>query len=386
MRTANLFSIIRPVDTEKKLLLLGESAASDVAGANDRGPCERRGIEEFIYPARLPGGRVLRQFKVLLDNACHFSCAYCAQRAGRDTPRTRFTPEELAGLFDSLVRRGAVDGLFLSSGVGARPVATMDRMLAAVEIIRRRFGFAGFVHLKILPGAERAQVDRAAELADRLSINLEAPSATYLSSLSAQKDLEGDILRRVGWIASAIRERRARARSHTTQFVVGAGSERDLDILSMSARLYREQGLGRAYYSAFRPVPDTPLQDRPATPSIRQHRLYQADFLLRCYGFSPAELLLDPDGNLDGASDPKLVWACAHPERFPVEITRAGREELLRVPGFGAKTVRRILAARRQAGLRDFHDLARLAPLARKAAPFVLIRGRACKTQLSWDL
>lgn len=374
------------MDTEKKLTILGEHASQDVAGATDFSECRRKDIGEFIYPARLPGGKVLRQLKVLLDNACPYSCAYCAQRAGRDTPRTRFTPEELSRMFAALVERGAVDGLFLSSGIGASPVTTMDRMLAAVEIIRRRYGFQGFVHLKILPGAEPAQIERAAELADRLSINLEAPSAAHLAALSSQKDLEGDILRRMAWIFRAIGARKARARSHTTQFVVGAGEERDRDLLFAAWRLYRELSLGRAYYSAFRPISGTPLAQRPRTPALRQHRLYQADFLMRRYGFSPTELVLDPAGNLDGESDPKTLWARNHPERFPVEVNRAHSADLLRVPGFGERTVRRIIEARKIQPIRNLADLARLAPLAQKAAPFILIRGKKARAQLDLGL
>ncbi|NMB76693.1 MAG: putative DNA modification/repair radical SAM protein [Myxococcales bacterium] len=374
------------MDTDRKLEILGESASQDVAGATDRPECRRKDIGEFIYPAQLSGGRVLRQLKVLLDNACPFSCAYCAQRAGRDTPRTRFTPEELSRLFASLVERGAVDGLFLSSGIGRSPVATMDRMLATVEIIRRRYDFQGFVHLKILPGAEPAQIERAAELADRLSINLEAPSAAYLSRLSAQKDLPGDILRRMSWISTAVRARRARARSHTTQFVIGAGEESDREVLGAAWRLYRQYSLGRAYYSAFRPIPGTPLEDRPRAPLLRQHRLYQADFLLRHYGFSPHELVVEDSGNLAAGGDPKLLWACAHPELFPVEVNRAPRELLLRVPGFGERTVRRIIEARKIQPIRDLAELARLAPLAQKAAPFLLIRGKAARAQLDLGL
>jgi predicted DNA-binding helix-hairpin-helix protein len=329
----------------------------------------------------LPDGGTLRQLKVLLDNACPNDCRYCAQRAGRKTPRDRFTPEELAGTFDQLRRAGKVDALFLSSGLGGNPVRTMDRMLATVELIRKRYAFQGFVHLKILPGAENAQIERASQLAQRLSINLEAPTGSRLQVLSGSKDPQ-EVLQRMGWIASALRHPGGRVRSHTTQFVVGAAGESDTEILSTAAKLYREYALSRAYYSAFRPVPDTPLEDHPPVSPLRQHRLYQADFLMRRYGFLAGELPFDPDGNLPQDADPKLRWAQRHPERFPLEINRAEREELMRVPGLGAKSVARILAARSKGPIRDATALGALTGAARKAAPYLLFSGRFHGRQL----
>jgi predicted DNA-binding helix-hairpin-helix protein len=370
------------VDATGKLRLLGEQSGFDLAGARDGAPsADCRARDPFVYNALLPGGGALRQLKVLLDNACPNDCAYCAQRAGRDTPRDRFSPEELAKLFDALIRADRVDALFLSSGLGGNAVRTMDRMLAAAELVRRG-GFAGFIHLKILPGAELAQVERAAQLAQRLSINLEVPDDARLQALSGRKSLQGDILQRLEWIARVVVGRRALARSHTTQFVVGAAGESDAEILAVAERLYRDLGLGRAYYSAFAPVPGTPLEHHPPAAPLRQHRLYQADFLMRRYGFSGREIPMDADGRLDLDEDPKTLWARRHPEHFPVDVVRADREELLRVPGLGPLSVSRILAARGSGGIRDLAQLLRITSRARQSAPYLVFGGRRPAGQL----
>ncbi|HOX42705.1 MAG TPA: radical SAM protein [Myxococcota bacterium] len=369
------------MEIRRKLELLTGQADVEAEGeaqAADRGSAQGG----FIYRAVHPSGRPVAMLKTLLDNACTGDCGYCAQRAGRDTCRTRFAPEELARLFAELVRAGRAEALFLSSGLGSDPIRTMDRMLAAVELVRTRHAFQGFVHLKILPGVERSQVVRAAALADRLSINLEAPTPARLRALSGGKQLSADILTRVGWIADEVRARRGRARGHTTQLVVGPAGETDAELLGAAARMYRRHGASRVYYSAFRPVPGTPLEDRPAAPARRQLRLYQADFLLRRYGFEEDDMALDPAGNLPLDEDPKTAWARRHPERFPLEVNRADREELLQVPGLGPLAVERILAARRASPIRSLEDLRRLSLRAERAAPFLLFEGRPAMRQL----
>ncbi|MBC7225507.1 MAG: radical SAM protein, partial [Anaerolineae bacterium] len=324
------------MDTEVKLALLGAGAQHDLCGAEGRRAAapRRRDLTQCVTHALMPGGRRIRLLKILLSSVCRNDCAYCAFRAARDVPRAAFAPEELAHCFHQMWQAGLVDGLFLSSGVGLDPVREMDRMLATVEILRQRLGFRGYVHLKILPGAEEAQVERAAALADRISTNLEAPTPQRLARLSRAKAFQEQLLRA---LEAASRQARAAARpkpvSVTSQFVVGAADETDWELLCTAHTLYRGLGLARIYYSPFRPIPDTPLEGHAPTPLLREHRLYQADSLLRLYGFGAEDLVFDAGGNLPLDRDPKLAWALAHPQHFPVEVNRAGRHLLLRVPG-----------------------------------------------------
>jgi len=366
--------------TPDKLILLSQQAQFDLACAcGDTG--RRRGPDDrWIYPAVMDG-RTVYMLKVLMDNSCSGDCAYCAQRAGRDTARDRFSPQELAVLFDQLVRARKVEALFLSSGLGGSPVRSMDRMLAAVEIIRRRYHFRGFVHLKILPGAQKEQVLQAARLAQRISLNLEAPADHHLKSLSAGKDFRSQ-MELMGWIREAVEREDTLARAHTTQFVVGAAEEKDRELVELVGRLYREQKLARAYFSAFQPVPNTPLENRPPAPLMREHRLYQVDFLLRKYHFRVEEIPFDREGQLSLTEDPKTLWASAHPDFFPLEVNRASAEELLRVPGLGPVRVRRIIQARRQGVIWQSEQLRRLGVNLKISAPFLLLRGRPAGGQL----
>ena len=258
----------------------------------------------------------------------------------------------------------------------------MERMIAAVEIVRRRYAFRGYVHLKILPGASRATVERATQVATRVSLNLEAPNPERLAALSLTKGFESDLLQRMWWAREFMLQQGNAPAGQTTQFVVGAAGEADREILATTARLYRELGLQRAYYSAFQPVPRTPLENLPPASPLREHRLYQGDFLLHQYGFGEEELVYDARGNLPLEADPKQAWAQAHPEWFPLEVNCADREALLRVPGIGPKTAARIIAARRQHRVRDLETLRRLGVVAQRAAPYVLLDGHLPPVQL----
>lgn len=368
------------LDTDRKLELLGDAARFDAgedalvasprrrAGAIDLGRC--------ISAAQRSGGRPVRLLKVLQTSVCENNCRYCAFRRDRDIRRSAFRPDELASAFMELFRAGQVEGLFLSSGLARNPGATMDQMIATVDLLRRRHGFRGYVHLKILPSAERAALERAIKLATRVSINLEAPSAERLAVLSGEKKF-ADLEARLGWAHELRQAAPVAPGGITTQYVVGAAGETDSELLATSHRLYRDVGLARAYYSGFGPVPDTPLEGQPATPARRELRLYQADFLLRDYGFAPDELTLDQAGNLPGGADPKLAWAEAHPEAFPVEVNRADRSTLLRIPGIGPRSANALVAARRQGAIRDLSQLRALGIAASRAAPFVLLGGRS---------
>ena len=377
------------MDLMQKVETLGEAAQYDLCGATVSTDHRRRDrFDRSVYPASLPNGKRIRVLKVLQTNICEKRCGYCGIRASRDVPRASFEPEELARAFDRIHRAGIVDGLFLSSGVCHGADRAQDRMIATVELIRQRYDFTGYVHLKILPGASEAHIERAVQLAQRVSVNLEAPNPERLAVIAPHKDYFRELSEPMHFARRLIDESGGRLApaGQSTQFVVGAAGEPDREILSTSARLYGELGLARAYYLAFNPVPGTPLDGLPPTPKWREHRLYQADWLLRFYGFTYDDLVFDPQGNLLREIDPKLMHARSHPERFPVEVNRASRQALLHVPGLGPRSVARILRWRRQGTLRDLEHLKKAGAVAERAAPYVLLDGKRPPHQLTyWD-
>ena len=335
------------------------------------------------------GGKTVRLLKAMLTTACERDCLYCSFRAGQDCRRETFKPDEMARLYARIHRAGLVDGLFLSTGILKGGANTQDRLLDTAEILRGRLGYRGYLHLKIMPGAERGQVRRAMQLADRVSVNLEAPNPGRLERLAPHKGFEEELVAPLRWVNELRHEMdegsawRGRMPSSATQFVVGAAGETDLEILSTSERLLRSFGLTRVYYMAFNPVQGTPLENHPAEDPIREHRLYQASFLIRDYGFDLEDLPFGGDGRLPLERDPKQGYAEAHLRHRPVELSLAGRDELLRVPGIGPRGAEAILRARREAdGLRDLRDLRRLGIVAERAAPWVTLRGRAAPIQL----
>lgn len=376
------------MDVHQKIQTLGESAQYDLCNACGASTRERDDLGRWIYPTALPNGNTVRVLKVLLTNVCEKNCYYCCVRASHDVPRTSFTPEELALAFDRMHRADLVDGVFLSSAVCAGANRTMDRMIDCVELIRTKYEFSGYVHLKLLPGVSEAHVERALQLAHRVSINLEAPSAERLEVIAPTKNYFDELTKPMRVAKRLMDESGGRLApaGQTTQFVVGAAGEPDQEILSTTARLYRDLDLRRAYFSAFQPVPGTPLDSLEPTPAWREHRLYQADWLLRFYDFTFDDLIFDAGGNLPRKSDPKMMYAHAHPELFPVEVNRASRQELLRVPGMGPKSVGRVLQWRRQGSLREIGDLGKAGAVAGRAAPFVLLDGKRPPHQLPlWE-
>lgn len=383
-------------DLHDRVWLLSEASQYDVClEAGQPMPLVQPGGHLRLPPSFVPerhisyvnaGGRRMPVLKILQTSACEKDCFYCPFRAGRDFRRASLSPDELAYAFDQMARAGLVEGLFLSSGI-VGTARTMDRMIATVELLRRKYGFRGYIHLKLLPDAEPAHIERAIALADRVSVNLEAPNPQRLARLAPHKEFTHSLVETLQRAAQMIREAqqegRPVARAGTvTQFVVGPAGESDRELLSTTQSLYDAKALTRAYYSAFSPVPDTPLEDVAPTSLLREYRLYQGDFLLRYYGFRAEELIYDEVGNLRLDRDPKLAWALAHPDRFPIEVNRAGRFQLLRVPGIGPRAADRILAARRQGIIRDLGQLRRLGVDIRRAAPFVLTAGRAPAVQL----
>jgi putative DNA modification/repair radical SAM protein len=365
------------VDALQKIQTLSRSAQYDLACACG-GTGRVRGIDDrWIYPAALPDGQSIFLLKVLLSNACANDCRYCVNRASHAFRRTTFSADELAGLFVRLWEGGRVGGLFLSSGIVGGSDRTMERMIKTVEILRLRHRFRGYVHLKILPGAGYSLVERAVQLATRVSVNLEAPSGDRLNRIATGKDFQRDLLLRMQWVRELIANRSGTgSRSQTTQFVVGATDETDQEILQQTDQLYCGMDLARVYFSAFQPIPGTPLEDHSPAPSLREHRLYQADFLLRRYGFRFAELIFDRAGNLPESVDPKTIWARGHPEFFPLEINRASRAQLLRVPGIGPASARKIVSERAANRFHRLEELRGMGVWTRRAAPFLLINGR----------
>ncbi len=337
----------------------------------------RKGIPACIANVVTPKG-TMPVMKTMLTTACERDCHYCPFRAGRSqTRRMTFQPDELAKAFDELQRRKLVDGLFLSSGIIKGGVATQDRIIDTAEIIRKRYGYRGYIHLKIMPGAERDQIHRSMQLADRVSINLEGPTAERLQALAPKKEFFAEMLGRLLWAGELRREAEGRLASIATQFVVGAVGDTDLELLTMSERLLRQVGLSRTYYSAFTPVPHTPMENIAPTPPRREFRLYQSSFLLRDYSWDVEELPFRHDGNLPLNLDPKQAWAEANLRHTPIELMKAERRQLLRVPAIGPRAVEAILAARQQVRLTELAQLRSLGIRApERAAPFITLDGR----------
>jgi predicted DNA-binding helix-hairpin-helix protein len=309
-------------------------------------------------------------------------CHYCPFRAGRSYRRVRFQPEELVRTFESLYQKGVVEGLFLSTGILNGGVRTQDRLLDAAEILRTRKRYGGYLHLKIMPGAEKAQVLRAMQLADRVSVNLEAPNEHRLAKLAPSKHFQQQLLQPLQWITEIRASRnpqeawRGRWPSTTTQFVVGAAQETDVEILSTVRSLLAQPGFQRAYFEAFRPVAGTPLEAHPPEDPRRQQRLYQASFLLRDYGFDIEELPFTEGGHLPRDVDPKTAYAAACLGDQPIEINQADKAALLRVPGVGPRGAAAILRARKDRRFSDLSQLSKLGILSERAAPYITLAGK----------
>ncbi len=336
-----------------------------------------------IRPLRMPGGGLSKLMRIMQTNACSLSCGYCPTFCGGKVRRVSLSPEEAAGAFMQAHRTGAADGLFLTSGVPGRPQRAMDRMLATVDILRRREGFAGYVHLKMLPGADEDQVREAVRLSNRVSINLEGPTDAAVRRLARDKNFSGDLLPKLKLAGRLSRQARLEKRPEqaapagtTTQFVVGSQGETDRELLGLVSGLERQGLLHHAHFSAFQPVAGTPMEGVARVPVEREFRLYQAEHLLRQYGFTIDDLVFEEDGHLSLDRDPKTARAISRPAEFPVDLLRASREELLRVPGIGPRAADRLLAVRRGTVLRGTGDLERLGIDARRGAYFMSLGGR----------
>ena len=334
-----------------------------------------------ITEVALPGGKKMKVLKTMLTTACERNCHYCPFRAGRKMRRETFKPEEMARTFISIYQAGAVEGLFVSSGILKGGVTTQDKLIDTAEILRNKLNYRGYMHLKIMPGAEKDQLRRAMQLADRVSVNLEAANPGRLPALAPMKKFADELLAPLKW-AEEIRQQEiprtwnGRWASTITQFVVGASGESDLELISTSEYLYKQLKLKRAYFSAFVPIEDTPLENHPAENPWRQHRLYQASFLIRDYGWGMEELPFEQSGRLPLNKDPKTAWAEQTLLHKPIELNKATREELMMVPGIGPKGADGILRTRKQHKLKSLDDLQKIGIVSKRAAPFVLIDGK----------
>ena len=382
------------MDLMEKLEILADSAKYDVActssGVNRPGRPGALGssVAAGICHAFTPDGRCVSLLKVLYSNVCSYDCSYCVNRRSNDRPRASFTSRELAELTVGFYRRNYIEGLFLSSAVLGTPDRTMELMIEALRILREEYHFNGYIHAKTIPGADPLLVEKIGRLADRLSVNIELPSETILTTLAPDKKKTA-ILRPMGQIAvQSAQSRREMVlyrgakpfapAGQSTQMIIGATPETDRHIMELTEGLYKKYSLKRVFYSAYLPVvADARLPAlHTAPPLLREHRLYQADWLLRYYSFTAGELLTDEEPNFDPYLDPKCTWAVRHPGFFPVEVNTATKEELLRVPGIGPKSALRILQARRVQNL-GMAELKRIGVVLKRAQYFITCRGKA---------
>ena len=383
------------MDLLEKLTVLTDAAKYDAA-------CTSSGVRRGFQPGKIGNttssiagcchsfsadGRCITLLKVLMTNSCVYDCRYCVNRRSNDTRRAAFTPKELAELTIQFYRRNYIEGLFLSSGVLRSPDYTTEQMIEALRILREDYGFNGYIHAKAIPGTSPELVYRLGLLADRLSVNIELPSEQGLRSLAPDKSRSA-ILRPMGLIRDQARQSKSELAKYkhapafapagqSTQLIVGATQDTDRHILHLTESLYAKYRLKRVFYSAYVPIVESSLLPSLDTkpPLLREHRLYQADWLLRFYGFRAEELLDEQHPDFNPRIDPKCFWAICHPEQFPVEIMRAEYETLLRVPGIGPVSARRIVSARRVSHLR-YEDLSRLGVVLKRAQFFITCGGR----------
>lgn len=383
------------MDIAQKLSILTDAAKYDAA-------CTSSGVRRASCPGMIGNttssiagcchsfssdGRCITLLKVLMSNACCYDCAYCVNRRSNDTPRASFTPRELAELTIEFYRRNYIEGLFLSSGVLRSPDYTTEQMIAALRMLRQEYRFNGYIHAKAIPGTSPELVHQLGLLADRLSVNIELPSQQGLQTLAPDKTKEA-ILRPMGQIRDTVRENKRELVKYkhapsfapagqSTQLIVGATADSDRHILHLTESLYGKYRLKRVFYSAYVPVVASSLLPSLDTkpPLLREHRLYQADWLLRFYGFRAQELLDEDHPDFNPYLDPKAHWALGHLEEFPVDILTADIETLLRVPGIGPVSAKRIISARRSTYIR-FEDLQKLGVVMKRAQFFITCGGR----------
>lgn len=353
-------------------------------GRANRERFQSRRLADCITQVSTPTGKK-PILKTMLTTACERNCFYCPFRAGRGKmKRMTISPDDLARAFDTLARAGQVDGMFLSSGIIKGSVTTQDKLIDTVEIVRKKYGYRGYIHLKIMPGVEYDQLFRSMQIADRVSVNLEAPTQARLAALAPKKDFDAELLKMLHLAEQIRRDHPERKLASTvTQFVVGAVGDTDVELLSLTNNLYRRLHLARTYFSSFSPVEQTPLENVAPSDPRREFRLYQSSFLLRDYNWEVEDLPFQQDSNLPLDVDPKRAYADIHLRHNPVDLMTADREQLLRVPNVGPKGADAIIRARRHTHLTDLAQLRKLnirAP--EQSAPYILLDGKSPPVQL----
>jgi len=378
-----MVGIVSKPNVREKLEILTTEAQYDLACAcsTSREESRKRGSGgNWIYPVTLPNGGTSVLFKTLISNVCTNDCKYCPLRGGKDICRCSLSAEETAKVFLDYYRRREVFGLFLSSGVCGAADAAMENLNKVGRILRKKHGFRGYIHLKVMPGASDAAIEEALSLSNTVSVNIETPGAENLAKISDKKDYISDIIRPIKLISKLTgRGMKYERVNQTTQFIVGAAGESDAEIVKYMWGLYDRLKMHRLYFSAYQKgLGDASIAaeqistEQPGDVFVREHRLYQVDFLMRRYGFKASDIFFGENGNLSLAQDPKEVWAQRHPEAFPVNVNRASKWQLLRVPGLGPITVKRILQERRNQRIRRIEDVGKVGVRLRKANEYLI--------------
>jgi predicted DNA-binding helix-hairpin-helix protein len=369
------------MDTHAKLQLLSDASQYDLACACGTGSSDRRhrgNDGAWLYPVSLPGGGYSVMLKTLMSNVCVNDCGYCPYRSDTDNPRCTISPDDMAKLYLDYVQQKKVFGLFLSSGVVGTPDRTMEMLNDTARILRTTHKYKGFIHLKVIPGASDGAIEDAMGLASAVSINIEAPGEQRFNKLSVRKNYLQDIIRPLQQISALSEQSRFSKVKKTTQFIVGASDETDSEIVRYTAGLYNKLKLNRVYFSSYqRGLGDSRIPGekqelkRVDQGFVREHRLYQVDFLLRQYGFNESDIFFDGDNNLSLDIDPKRTWAQRHPEYYPVNVNRADKQSLLRIPGIGPETVKKIITLRKQSRICRVDSLPMVRKYREEAAAYV---------------
>lgn len=358
----------------EKMKVLTDSAQYDLCDYVNHQKSSQKNLPG-IYHATGANGCEIPLFKTLLTNKCKNDCKYCINQSKRNFTRLELEPDLLARVFLDYYNRGLVNGLFLSSGIDKDEDATMEKTIETIRILRKNYGYDDYIHLKIVPGASRDSIKRAMGLANRVSINIEAATASGLAELSSTKDYNKDILKRLSWINSIEKHKSTYPNStHTTQLIVGANNETDKEILTRMSKIYKKSNLKRTYFSAFSPVEETEFKDKEPCDVGRTNKLYNADSLLNSYKYNVRELVFDDDDRLDLTQDPKILAANSM-DIFPVEINRSTYRELIRVPGIGTKSARKIINIRKKQPFTSKEDLKKLGVAVNRAEPYIKIKG-----------
>lgn len=372
----------------EKLHLLSEASIWEAGEEGCRSGYHPTRDDIILTRASLPNGKTTTLLKSLLTSACENNCFYCPMRAGRDFRRATYKPDEFARMVVNLTKAGLIQGVFLSSGMVKGGIHTQDQLIDTAHILRFKLGYRGYLHLKIMPGAQYEQILASMYLADRVSINLEAPNAEHLKNLAPQKDFLNQLFSPIKTI-SEIRQSpptprnwKSRWPTSCTQFVLGGAGETDQELLQTTQSLHRQYQLSRAYFSAFTPQPNTPMADHMPVSFRRENRLYQADYLIRDYGFNQEELVYDQHGFLPENQDPKWAWANQHLRDKPVELNQASPLELMRVPGIGPKSAQMITQVRVFHRIHDLSSLTKIGVRVKRAQEFILLDGRQPASQL----